>query len=434
MASAGRSQALVAALHTPGQSEVASVRRHRPDYYIVLFMGLLMLCGLIIIYAIGPQRANVLNNSYGSDYSDSYFFIKQAISLVLSLVAFGAMATVSYVWVVKNGSRLLLIGLAACAILAVAGWAHLGIAQESLGATRWFNLGPLGSLQPAEILKFGVLVFVAGFLGTKAKQGRVNDVHGTLVPIGMITALSMFFIIIIQQDLGTGIALTSIIATMLLIAGISKRIGFIIFAGILVLGVGLIIVAPHRVGRISTFFKGDSSSTSDAGSYHVEHAKIAIGTGGLFGVGVGNSVQATGYLPEAINDSVFAIMGETFGFVGLVTILGLFGSLLMRLLKVMDHLVDLRLKLLVAGVFGWFGAHVILNVASMIGIFPLTGITLPLLSFGGTSMIFIAAALGLAFQLSRYTVHPSRLKEASYEDSSSRRRVGRSRHTSRRSS
>lgn len=434
MASGGRSQVLLAALSTPGESEATSVRRHRPDYYIVLFMGLLMLCGLIIIYAIGPQRANVLNNSYGSDYSDSYFFIKQAISLALSLVAFGVMSTVPYSWIIKKGSKLLLIGIVACAVLAVAGWANLGIAQESLGATRWFNLGPLGSLQPAEILKFGVLVFTAGFLGIKTKQGRVNDIHGTLVPIGVITALSMFFIIIIQQDLGTGIALTSIVATMLLVAGISKRIGLIIFATVLVVGVGFIIAAPHRVDRITTFFKGDNSSTSDAGSYHIENAKIAIGTGGVFGVGIGNSVQATGYLPEAINDSVFAIMGETFGFVGLVTILGLFGSLLMRLLKVMDHLVDPQFKLLVAGVFGWFGAHVILNVASMIGIFPLTGITLPLLSFGGTSMIFIAAALGLAFQLSRYTVHPSRLKEASYEDSSSRRRLGRPRHASRRSS
>jgi cell division protein FtsW len=278
------------------------------------------------------------------------------------------------------------------------------------------------------------LVFVAGFLGTKAKQGKVNDIPETLVPIGVIAAVSMLFIVVIQQDLGTGIALMSIIATMMLIAGVSKRIGLIILASVLVAGIAMIVIAPHRMDRIATFFKGDSSSTADAGSYHIEHAKIAIGTGGMFGVGIGNSVQATGYLPEAINDSVFAIMGETFGFIGLMMILALFVALLMRLLKVMDHLIDIRLKLLAAGVFGWFGAHVILNVASMIGIFPLTGITLPLLSFGGTSMIFIAAALGLVFQLSRYTVHPSRLKEMSYEDSSSRRGVGRSRHSSRSSS
>jgi cell division protein FtsW len=125
-------------------------------------------------------------------------------------------------------------------------------------------------------------------------------------------------------------------------------------------------------------------------------------------------------------------MGETFGFVGLVTILVIFGALLMRLLKIMDHLVDIRLKLIIAGVFGWLAAHVILNVASMIGIFPLTGITLPLLSFGGTSMLFITAALGLVFQLSHYTVHSVNLKEAQYENSSSRRGVGRSRYAGRR--
>jgi cell division protein FtsW len=178
--------------------------------------------------------------------------------------------------------------------------------------------------------------------------------------------------------------------------------------------------------------QGDNTTTDDAGAYHIQHAKIAIGSGGLFGVGIGNSVQATGYLPEAINDSVFAIMGETFGFIGLLALMAVFVALLLRLLKVMDHLVDIRLKLLVAGVFGWFGAHVILNIAAMIGIFPLTGITLPLLSFGGTSMIFITAALGLTFQLSRYTIHTSRLKESTHEDSRSGRRVGRTRYASRR--
>jgi cell division protein FtsW (lipid II flippase) len=148
---------------------------------IILYMGLLMLIGLIIIYAIGPQRANVLNTLTGSDYSDSYFFIKQTVSLLLGLLAFGVMAVLPYTWVTKQGGKLLLIGLAACALLAVAGWAGLSIAQCSLGACRWFELGALGSLQPAEILKFGILVFVAGFLGTKASQGKINNVNETLL-------------------------------------------------------------------------------------------------------------------------------------------------------------------------------------------------------------------------------------------------------------
>jgi len=108
-------------------------RRHRPDYRIALYMGLLMLIGLIIIYSIGPQRANVLNNAYGSNYSDTYFFVKQAVSLLLALAAFGLAAIVPYTFFTKNGSKLLIAGLAACALLAVAGWAHLGIAQASPG-------------------------------------------------------------------------------------------------------------------------------------------------------------------------------------------------------------------------------------------------------------------------------------------------------------
>lgn len=410
--------------------DIASVRPHRPDYLVVLYMGLLMLLGLIVIYAIGPQRANVLNNAYGGDYGGDYFFIKQVVSLVLALSTFAAVALIPYTWLTKHAGRLLLIAFGACALLALAGWAHLGIAQQSLGATRWFNLGALGSLQPSEFLKFAALIFVAGFLGNKVRSGKLNDVHATLVPLAIITAISMLFIVVIQKDLGTGISLVGIITSMLFVSGINKKNGGIILLAIAAVVMVLIFSEPHRIDRMVTYLKGDNAA-SDAGSYHIEHAKLAIGTGGLFGVGIGNSVQATGYLPEAINDSVFAIMGETFGFVGLMIILALFVTLLMRLLKIMDHLVDIRLKLLIAGVFGWFGTHVVLNIASMIGIFPLTGITLPLLSFGGTSIVFITAALGLVFQLSHYTVHSSKLKEASNENFSSRRGIGRSRYAGR---
>ena len=185
--------------------------------------------------------------------------------------------------------------------------------------------------------------------------------------------------------------------------------------------------------RIAAFFAGDSAVNSQDTGYHIKNAKIAIGTGGLFGVGIGNSVQATGYLPEAINDSVFAIMGETFGFIGLIIILALFTALLMRLLVIADRLPDMWMKLVVIGVFGWLAAHIFLNIAAMIGVAPLTGITLPLLSFGGTSMVFIAGALGLVFQLSAYTDHNVQSKqERDYESTGSRRRVGRSRYAGRR--
>lgn len=417
-------------------SATLSVRRHRPDYQIVLYMGLLMLLGLVVMYAIGPQRANVLNNAYGTDYyTGTYFFIKQTISLGLALTVFCLTALIPYTIMQKYAGKILLAGLVACGLLVLFGnLIHVEqIAQCTLGACRWFNLGPLGSLQPAEFLKFGLLLFCAGFLGMRAQQGLINDRDRTLIPMALVAGVAIVFVIGLQKDMGTGIALIAILASMMLMAGMSKRIGLLLLAATVCIGAIFIIIAPHRIDRITTFFSGDTGNVSDASNYHIEHAKIAIGSGGWFGVGIGNSVQATGYLPEAINDSVFAIMGETFGFVGLVGILVLFTALLLRLLKVADHLVDMRLKLIVAGVFGWLGAHVILNVAAMIGIFPLTGITLPLLSFGGTSMVFIAGALGLAFQLSRYTAFGSKLK-GNYEDKnpSSRRGIGRTRDTGRR--
>ncbi|MDB5162209.1 MAG: rane protein of unknown function [Candidatus Saccharibacteria bacterium] len=407
------------------------VRRHRPDYMILLYTGILMLIGLVIIYAIGPQRANVLNNAIGSNFSDTYFFIKQTTSLLLALVAFAIMASLPYALVVKHGMKVLIVGLAACALLFVASAAHLGIADQVNGASRWFNLGIFGSLQPAEILKFGLLLYLAVFLGMRVKEGNVNDLKKSLIPVAAVTAISLLFIVVIQKDLGTGIALTAIVLTMLFMAGLSKKVGLTVVGVVLVVGIIFIASAPHRIDRITTYLQGDNSSVDDPNGYHIQHAKIAIGSGGITGVGIGNSVQATGYLPEAINDSVFAILGETFGFIGLVALLALFVAILLRLLKVMDHLIDIRLKLLVAGVFGWFGAHVILNIAAMLGIFPLTGITLPLLSFGGTSMIFITAALGLVFQLSRYTIHSSKIKETTNENSGSGRRIGRTRYASR---
>jgi cell division protein FtsW len=402
---------------------------------IALFTGILMLLGLVTIYAIGPQRANVLNNALGSNYSDSYFFIKQIISTLLAVAAFAIAASLPYKFFVKHAWLLFIVGLASCLLLAVAALAGLPFAQEINGATRWFNLGILGSIQPAEIVKFGLMAYLAVFLGKKIKEGEINNWQQTLIPAGLMAAAALFFIVFVQKDLGTGISLIAIVITMLFVAGLNKKVGLTLLAVVVVAGCLMVFTAPHRVARIMTFLQGDSSSVEDDGAYHIQHAKIAIGSGGMNGVGIGNSVQATGYLPEAINDSVFAILGETFGFTGLVALIALFVALLMRLLRVMDHMVDIRLKLLAAGVFGWFGAHVILNIAAMIGIFPLTGITLPLLSFGGTSMLFMAVALGLVFQLSRYTVHSSQIKEDTvHENSRSRRGVGRTRYASRRRS
>lgn len=417
--------------------EASKQRQHRPDHQILLFMSLLMLLGLITMYAIGPQRANVLNGAYGTDfYTSTYFFIKQSISLLMALAVFFFFAKVPFEWVRTYSPMILLAGFGASILLAIFG--NLlnveVITQCTLGACRWFKIPGFGTFQPAELLKFGVLVFGAAFLGSRLSKDSINSFDKTIIPFSAVIGLAGLFVVVIQNDMGTGLSLAAIAGAMLMVAGLNLRTGALLGAIVVVL-IGLFIaIAPHRVERMMTFLGADDSSSAQDSGYHIKNAKIAIGTGGLFGVGIGNSVQATGYLPEAINDSVFAIMGETFGFVGLLIILGLFAGLLLRILKMIDHLADPWMRLVSAGVFGWLAAHVFLSVAAMIGVAPLTGITLPLLSFGGTSMAFIAGALGLVFQLSKYTSHNVvDLKEGNREDSSSRRGVGRSRYASRRS-
>lgn len=414
-----------------------SVRKHKPDYKIMVYAALLVMIGLIIIFAIGPQRANMINESFGSSLSDSHFIMKQAQGVVLAVLAFFA-----FVWlfkfdtIMRYSKYIFGLGIFASVLLFIFGNVLNveSIAQCALGACRWFIIPGVGTFQPAELLKFGVLTFVAGFLAQRYHKGLINDKEKTIIPLLAVMAVCSVLVIFLQRDLGTGVALISIMICMGVIAGIDKRVGSFLLAGLLVGGLLMIVAAPHRIARVATFLQGDETSVSDPSSYHITHAKIAIGSGGLFGLGIGNSVQAAGYLPEAINDSVFAILGETFGFVGLMVILGLFFMLLRRMLHIIEHLPDPGHRLLVAGVFGWIASHVVINIAAMIGLLPLTGITLPFLSFGGTSMVFMAAAIGLVFQISQYTVHKTQVKEMNHENPSSRRRVGRTRYAGRRSS
>ena len=414
-------------------SKVVPIRRHRPMYQIALYMGLLLMLGLVVMYALGPQRANVLNYAYGTHYDSNFFFNKQLVSVVIAVAAFAVCALLPLAWVNKYAKQIFLTGLVLCVLLVIMGAVlHLPIAKDTNGAYRWFYLGQLGSLQPSELLKYGVLVFLAGFLSKRVKQEKINDMQETLVPVAVLAGISLIVVVFLQKDLGTGMSLVAIIMAMLVVSGMDGKIIAKVLGAVLILGVLMIAMSPHRIERVVTFLQGDSrrSASQDDGDYHIQQARIAIGSGGLLGLGIGKSVQATGYLPEAINDSIFAVMGETFGFLGLMAILALFTALLLSILRVSARLPDMRLRLAAAGVFGWVASHVIMNIAAMTGVAPLTGIPLPLLSYGGTSMMFIAAALGLVFQISRYTSHKPLEEGSDGKNLSGRRRFGRTRYAS----
>jgi len=409
-------------------SQVASTetRRHRPDYQIALFMGILVLLGLIVLYAISPARVELINQG-GNNLDQAHFMQKQLLYLVIGLTGFGIAAALSPDWWRRHTEKILFTGFGACLLLAFLGlFLDGGLIIETGGATRWFNFG-IGSFQPAELLKFGLLLYIAAFLGRRIQQGKVNSVQDTLVPLGMLLGIASLFVIVFQKDMGTGITMFGMVMAMLIVAGLKARL--FALCGAIVAGVGtlLIVTSPHRIERMLTFLNPGSE---DASSYHITQAAIALGSGGLTGKGLGQSVQAFGYLPEAVNDSIFAILGETFGFIGVIVILALFYILLRRLLLIINKLGDPTMRLIVAGVFGLIMTHVVVNVGAMTGVFPLTGVTLPFLSFGGTSLLFMMLGLGLVFHISRYTTHRTidETKEPGDEGTMRRRGIGRTRY------
>lgn len=406
---------------------VGVVRRHRPDYQLILFMGILVLVGLVVLYAISPARVEMINTS-GNTLDQAHFMQKQLLYLGVGLSAFFLAAAIPMAWWQRRTSAILLGGFAACLLLAFLGlFLDGGIIIEAGGATRWFNFG-IGSFQPAEFLKFGLLLFIAGFLARRKQQGTLNSVSDTLVPLAFVIGLASLFVIVFQKDMGTGITMLGMVATMLVMAGMKVRLLGLAVVSLVAVGLLLIATSPHRIARVMTFL--DPAASGEASSYHITQAAIALGSGGLTGKGLGQSVQAFGYLPEAVNDSIFAILGETFGFIGVVVIIVIFFALLARIAKVMDHVVDPTLRLVVAGVFGLIATHVLVNIGAMTGVFPLTGVTLPFLSFGGTSLLFTMLGLGLVFQISRYTTHSDiRNTEAAHEGTQRRRGFGRSRDT-----
>jgi len=396
-------------------------RKHRPDYGLVAVVGLLLLLGLIIIYAVSPalvQREGA-ENLIGGDY---HYVYRQSAAVLLGVVVFSIMAVVPITfW--RKIQPLLVVGALALSMLLLIP----GVGQEINGAKRWINFGPM-SFQPSELVKFALVLYLASFLSERIRKKSIDSVNVTLKPVLIITFGLALIIAVLQKDLGTMISIVAITLFMYFMSGAAMKSIGIYFGVVSAAAVAAVIMFPARLQRVLTFL--NTSADIDGSGYQINQALIAIGSGGLFGKGLGRSVQVFGYLPEAANDSIFAIIAEVLGFIGTMLVLLLFGVLFVRMLRIMARSNNDYLKLLVAGVFGWVLSHTIINIGAMLGLLPLTGITLPFLSLGGTSLVMIMAALGLVFNISRYTNLSDETKESRHARSRNRRRFSRPRQAS----
>lgn len=331
-------------------------------------------------------------------FGDIYFFVKrQIISGVLpGLVLMFIFLKIPYEKYRQFAFPMLLISIALLAMVFIP-----GVGQDyGTFAHSWVAIGSF-AFQPAEMVKLTFLLYLAAWMETR--RDHLQDFNNGLVPflavIGIISLL-----MILQPDLGTLSVIVAMSFAVYFIAG--GPVTFIAGLGTLAsLAFWLMIkTSPNHAARLTTFLHPELDPLGIG--YQINQARLAIGSGGIFGRGYGHSLQKFQYLPEVAGDSIFAVMGEELGFVFILVFLGVFLFMLFRGLKIAEYAKDDFGKFLVVGIIAWLGFQALMNIGAMVGVLPITGVPLPFVSYGGTSLAVSLAAVGVILSVSRESKLP----------------------------
>jgi len=348
------------------------------DRWLLVTTLLLSAIGIIMVYDSSVAIAL-------RDFSNPYHFVREQVKwLVLGFAAFTLFSRIPY----ETWRRVALPGLVVTLALLLAVFIP-GIGVRALGAHRWLNFG-LFILQPAELAKLIMVMYLSAWFSTK-EHGRLV---AFLLLVGMVVGL-----IVLEPDLGTAVTILLTAVSLYFISGAPMR-HFLVLLPILATGVGgLAIAQPYRLRRLMTFINPDLDPLG--ASYQIRQAILALGSGGLFGVGLGKSRQKYEYLPEANTDSIFAILGEETGFVGALIVSGLLLFLVWRCYKIAKRIHEPFGKLFSLGVGSWIGIQALINMSAMVALLPLTGVPLPLISYGGSNLVITLGALGIVYNISK---------------------------------
>ncbi|HLB32474.1 MAG TPA: putative lipid II flippase FtsW [Patescibacteria group bacterium] len=366
------------------------LQKYRPksDYWILLTVVALSLFGLVMI---GSASALIAYERFSGEHN--YFYVgRQALNLLIGTAAMIFVANVDYHWW-RDKARVMLV-LTFALLLAVF---IPGIGESLKGASRWIHLGPL-FFQPSELVKLTFILYLAGWF-----EKRVANI--SFLPFALVLA-AIIGLVIAQPDLGTLTVIVAIAAVMFYIAGGSYAqmgVGGLIAGFVFLL---LIRLSPYRWQRLMVFL--NPTSETQGASYHINQALLAIGSGGLWGLGFGRSVQKYLYLPEPYTDSIFAIIAEELGFFRASLIILAFLFLAWRGLKVAKEAPDIYGRLVAAGITTWIFIQAFINIGALSGLLPLTGVPLPFVSYGGSSLIVIFIAVGILLNISKHAQNSSR--------------------------
>ncbi len=270
-----------------------------------------------------------------------------------------------------------------------------GIGKASFGARRWFKIGPI-NFQPSELAKIAVLIYTADFLARK--KNKIKSFKEGFVPL-LIMLLTVCLLIVKQPDLGNSVLIAAIVFIMMFIAGARiSHLSLLAFSALPPLYL-LIVKVPYRMRRIIAFL--DPWKDSKGAGFQLSQSQIALGSGGIFGVGLGKSVQKMFYLPAAHTDFILSIIGEELGLVGTVTVILLFAIFILQGARIVKRTEDPFGYYLGAGIVVMLGLQTVVNIGVSIGAFPTKGLPLPFISYGGSALIFNMMAVGLLLNISR---------------------------------
>jgi cell division protein FtsW len=365
----------------PAKSRVGGARLEAPVVYglLVLVTLALVAFGLVMVYSASSARAAI------SEGDPAYYLKRQAVYALVGLVLFVVLARIGYGALRRIAGPLLVVSLCLLAFVLVAG-------TTVNGAKRWLELGPV-TMQPSELAKIALAIWVSAFLAHRAAPSSLGAL---LRPIGLVGGLAAV-LVLAEPDLGTAIAFAIVIGAIVLVSGTPLRV--MASAGALAIGAILLLswAAPYRRARLLTFL--DPWSDPQGAGFQSVQALIALGSGGLFGVGLGESVQKVYYLPEASTDMIFAIIGEELGLLGTGAVIlayVLFGYCGCRIALACR---DPFGKRLAAGITALVCGQATVNLGAVLGIAPLTGIPLPFVSYGGSSLIVALAGVGILLNI-----------------------------------
>ena len=359
----------------------------KPDQALLGTVLLLLLIGLA---AVSSASAVLSFQRFGHN---NYYFFRQIGFVTVGLAALYIFSRIDYhVW--KKYAKLLLI--AAVVILGLV--LIPGVGFKSGGTMAWFSLGPF-LLQPSEFIKLALIFYLSSWFDKKS-GAETNFWFGILPPLGASLALAAM--LLLQPDLGAAIVYAMIAATIFFTAG--ARIKYLLGLGALgAAGLWFVIqTAPYRIARITSFLHPEQDPQGI--SYHITQALIAIGSGGWWGYGFGASRQKHSYLPESIGDSIFAVMAEELGFVRILLIILLFAGFAVFGLRLALRAPDRFGQLTAAGITGWIVFQALVNMGAISNLLPLTGMTLPFISYGGSSILALCIGVGILLNISRQRI------------------------------